>query len=1199
MATGGFSAMLNVPTLGRSSVVANDNDNDNERAQPSEPAADSNGDTGSARIPVIVAIGASAGGIHALQSVFAALPHDTGAAFVVVVHLDPEHRSEMPAIIAARTKMPVVQVGEHTRLQANHVYVIPPDRRLQMIEHEVSAMVFDQPRGQRSPIDLFFRSLAEQLGDGFAVILSGAGSDGAIGVRAVKEAGGIILVQDPNEAEYASMPRSAIATGVADFVLPARDIGKRLIDLIRIKENVSPPDIRNFDEELLRRILAHLRVRTGHDFSKYKRSTVLRRIARRMQVVRADDLKEYYDVMRDTAEEAQALLGDLLISVTTFFRDAEAFEKIARDVLPQLFQSREADETIRVWVSGCATGEEAYSFAIMLLEEAARHPLRPPMQVFGSDLDSRALAAAREGRFPLAIEADVSEDRLRRFFTREGEHYRVRQEVRDLVLFAVHDLLKDPPFSHVDLISCRNVLMYLDRELQEQVCNTFHYALNPGGYVFLGASETADNPAGLFRAIDRTARIYQSTALSGDKPRLLPRLLGPVRMREQIVQLGRTMSPTVALGEAAMHRRAIEQVAPPSMLIDESHRVIHLSENAGRYVMPSGGPLSGDAVDLVRPELRFELRSALNRVFEQREPTLSLPVLVRFNGAPHRVHLQVKPVLESAAPEPRAAIVMFIEGESVDEALVTTDRKADNEAVRRLTQELELTQTRLRTVREESDAANEELRAANEELQSINEEYRSTSEELETSKEELQSINEELQTVNSELKLKLEAISRAHSDLQNLVAATEIGTLFLDSGLRIKRFTDRVTDLFRITLTDEGRPITDFAHQLEYDDLVKDARAVLAELTPVRREIRSRGGRWYDMRVRPYRTVDDKIDGVVLTFVDVSERHQVAQQLRESERRLGQEQHLVELSRDPIFVWDFDRGIIDWNRGSEELYGYTREEALGRQNEQLLNTTVPGSSFSQLRQTLLKDGSWAGELRQRTKDGKELIVEGRMALQSFDGGRLVLETGRDVTARRASEQRQRLLVRELTHRVRNILSVIQAVARYTLRSDVPREQLVDRFDGRLAALANAHNLLVQSEWKGADLRDLARQQLGAYATDNPDRVRIAGEPILLPPDLATPFGLVLHELATNAAKHGALSNNAGQVTADWSTNGRNNERFLTFEWKEADGPAVQQPGAQGFGSTLIDTAIPGAKVNREFRRDGFACRIQLPLPESA
>ena len=342
---------------------------------------------------------------------------------------------------------------------------------------------------------MFFRSVAEQLGDGFAVVLSGSGSDGAIGVRAVKETGGIILVQDPNEAEYASMPRSAIATGCADFVLPVKALAKRIVDLIRSRESVSVPDIRNFDEELLRRIIAHLRVRTGHDFSKYRRSTVLRRIARRMQVTRADDLKEYHDVMRDNPDEAKALLGDLLISVTTFFRDSAAFETVARDVLPEFFRSRAPDEAVRVWVSGCATGEEVYSLAILILEEASRHQVRPQIQIFGSDLDARALASGREGRFPIAIEADVSEERLRRFFVREGDHYRVRQEVRDSVLFAVHDLLKDPPFSHIDLISCRNVLIYLDREMQEQVCSTFQYALNPGGYLFLGTPRRSSGAA--------------------------------------------------------------------------------------------------------------------------------------------------------------------------------------------------------------------------------------------------------------------------------------------------------------------------------------------------------------------------------------------------------------------------------------------------------------------------------------------------------------------------------------------------------------------------------------------------------------------------------------------------------------------------------------------------------------------------------
>jgi two-component system, chemotaxis family, CheB/CheR fusion protein len=803
-------------------------------------------------LPVLVGIGASAGGIRALQALFGRLPAKTGAAYVVVTHLDPQRRSELPQILAGQTQMPVIQVEATEDLKPNHVYVIPPDRRLQIVDRRLSAVRFNEPHGHRAAIDLFFRSMAERVGDGLSVILSGAGSDGALGVKAVKEAGGIILVQDPAEAEYSSMPRSAIATGVADFILPVQDLAAKLVELIALKRSgaISPEPA--LDEDALRRILSHLRIRTGHDFSKYKRSTVVRRIARRMQVTRTQDLQEYYEVLRDRAEEAQALLGDLLISVTAFFRDAEVFSTLQSQVLPRLFEARDVSQPIRVWVAGCATGEEAYTVAMLLLEEAARHDARPPMQVFGSDLDAGALATAREGWYSAAIEADVNEDRLRRYFTREGDGYRVRPELRDVVLFAAHDLLKDPPFSRINVLSCRNLLIYLDRELQEQVCGTFHYALRPGGFLIVGAAETADNPPGLFRAIDRNARIYQSMANIGEPPRLPPRLLGPVPIREPAIPFARAVSPGSVLSEAVRHRIAIEQSAPPSMLADEAHRVVHLSNSAGRFIAPSGGPLSGDVVDLVRPELRFELRSALTRAFEQREPSLSLPIPVRFNGKPTRVQLLVKPVSPEDPNESPQAIVMFIEGHAIDEIREGPGAQQQvNDTVRRLTEELELSQSRMRTMREESESANEELRAANEELQSINEEYRSTSEELETSKEELQSINEELQTVNSELKIKLDATSRAHSDLQNLMAATDIGTLFLDSALRIKRFTERITELFSITPADEGRPITDFAHRLEYEDLIRDTRAVLADLVPVRREVRSRTDRWYDMRIRP------------------------------------------------------------------------------------------------------------------------------------------------------------------------------------------------------------------------------------------------------------------------------------------------------------------------------------------------------------
>jgi two-component system CheB/CheR fusion protein len=815
-----------------------------------------------------------------------------------------------------------------------------------------------------------------------------------------------------------------------------------------------------------------VRVRTGHDFSKYKRSTVLRRITRRMQVTRTDDLKDYHNFLRENAEEAQALLGDLLISVTTFFRDIEAFEALKIHVIPRLFDAKSMSDTVRIWVPGCATGEEAYSIAMVVLEEAARHDNRPSVQVFGSDLDTRALAMAREGLYPAAIEADVSEERLRRFFVHEGDHYRVRRELRDIVLFAAHSVLKDPPFSRVDLISCRNLLIYLDRELQQQVCCTFHYALNPGGYLVVGSSETAENPPGLFLALDRKSRIYQSSANPNDKPRLLPRLLGGLGTRETYVGPGRPLTPSAALNEASIHRHAIEQVAPPNLLVDPAHRVVHLSEHAGRFLQPAGGPMSGDVVDLARPELRFELRAALHRAFELGQSTLSLPILIRFNGAPHRVHFQVMPVLEENEARPRHAVVLFIEGEAVEQdGFLPDPRAASDETVRRLSEELQLTQARLRTTREESEAANEELRAANEELQSINEEYRSTSEELETSKEELQSINEELQTVNSELKLKLEAVSRAHSDLQNLMAATDFGTLFLDAGLRIKRFTKPVTDLFRITPSDEGRPVTDFAHQLVYDDLVKDAETVLTHLSPIRREVRSRDNRWYDVRLRPYRTVDDKIDGVVVTFVDVSDR-------------------------------------------------------------------------------------------------------------------------------KAWEERQKLLLGELSDRIKNTLAVVQSIAHQTQRHSTSAEDFVARFDGRLRALGTAHTLLVDSDWHGADLGALAREQLAAYASDGPDRVRIEGGQVMLTPDLATPFGLVLHELATNAAKHGALSQPGGSVNLHWRVDARNNQRTLTVLWKEHGGPVVPRPGPSGFGGMLIEKSIPKAVVRREFLADGMVCTIEIPLVEA-
>lgn len=1154
--------------------------------------------------PPIVGIGASAGGVKALQNLIEALPDEPNAAFVVVVHLDPETRSQLAGILAARTKMPVIRVEDTVKLENNHIYVIAPNSRLVLADHTISALPFDEPRSQRAPIDLFFRSLAEQHMDGcaYAVILTGAGADGANGVKSVKGAGGIVLVQDPNEAEYPSMPRSAIAVEVADFVLPVRMLATQLVELLNDGHASLPVAERSDDEEMLRKILGHLRVRIGHDFSLYKRATILRRIARRVQVTRKESLAEYYRFLRENTEEAQALFADFLISVTTFFRDPNAFDILAKDVIPQLFEGKETSGSIRIWVPGCATGEEAYTIGILLLEEAARRDLRPEIQVFGSDLDGAALAVAREGRFPATIEADVTEERLHRFFQSEGEYYRVRRELRDIVLFASHSLLRDPPFSRVDMVSCRNLLIYLDRELQHQVCNTFNYALNPGGFLFLGASETADQPSGLFRPVNRDARIYRSVLNGGEKRAPLPMLLGP----RQVSELGPSISipPSISRSSAgsSLHRQMLERIAPPSMLVDENFRAVHLSENAGRFLQLSGGPVSTDATEMVRDELRFDLRTALHQAFERGEPSLSMPLSVRFNGSRHRVYLQVKPVVEENNMA-RYALVLFIEGEALEqsEALESgpddTERAISDETIKQLQEELQLVHVRLRAIREESDATNEELRAANEELQSINEEYRSTSEELETSKEELQSINEELQTVNNELKLKLESISRAHSDLQNLMAATDFGTLFLDPSLRIKRFTPRLMELFNITASDEGRPITNFTHQLDYNELADHARKVLKDLVPVEHEVESRNGGWYLVRIRPYRTVDDKIDGVVATFVDITGRRQAEEALRASEERLRQEIRLVELSRSPIFVWDFDDGIVQWNRGSEQLYGYSRQEAIGSRKELLLQTEIPGSSFESLRAMLLENGNWSGHLLHRTKDGRVLNVESQIELVSLGERRLVLESTRDVTDQKNWERRRQLLISELSHRVSNTLAVVQSIARQTLRTTGSPDNFVELFEGRIGALARAHKLLVEARWESAEFGDLARGQLAAYLTDDPHRLRLEGEPVALPPEFATPFGLVLHELATNAAKYGALSVPTGQVSLSWRLEEEDGVRLFRISWKESGGPQVMAPERTGFGGSLIERGLPGAIVTREFVSEGLICAIELALPE--
>jgi two-component system CheB/CheR fusion protein len=1029
-----------------------------------------------------VGIGTSAGGVRALQMFFESIPDDVDAAFVVVLHLDPERQSELPNILAARTKMPVTQVSGLTPVEPRHVYVIPPNRQLRVTDHHLAITEFDEPRWQRAPIDLFFRSLASQGGDDFAIILTGAGSDGSVGIKAVKEAGGIILVQDPDEAEYGSMPRSAVATGLADFVLPVREIAARLPELMRNRPHPPSDDLTETDGEAMPRILSHLKVRSGHDFSSYKKSTVRRRIARRMQVQRAATMADYLGILRENPSEAQALFADLLISVTTFFRDTSAFDKLAVSVVPRLFDSKGVSDTIRVWVPGCATGEEAYSIAILLLEEAARHEIRCGLQVFASDLDDNALAVAREGRYPIAIEADMTEERSKRFFAREGDHFRVTRELRDVVLFAKHSLLRDPPFSRVDLISCRNVLIYLDREVQHEVCTTFHFALHRSGYLFLGSSENADNPVGMFRALDREARIYQRTSVPAEV-RVTPRS-GAVAFGFEPLPT-RTATAFRAPIEAGVHREALEHLAPPSIIVDASYRVMHLSEHAGRYLQPSGGTLTNDVTELAREELRFDIRAALNRVFAHDEASLSGPIGVRFNGTARRVYLQTRP-LQSEPSASRAAIVFFFEGEALGESAPPSTNvveQASDAQMKQLLQELQFSQSQLRNSREEYEGANEELRAANEELQSVNEEYRSTAEELETSKEELQSINEELQTVNSELKTKLESVSRAHSDVQNLMAATDVGILFVDPKLRINRFTPRVSELFNIAPGDEGRSITDFTHRLDYDDLAGDVRKVLRDLDSSEREVRGKDGSWYLTRLKPYRTVEDKIDGVVVTFVDIGERRRTESALRDSESQM------------------------------------------------------------------------------------------------------------------------RILVGELQHRTRNLIGVVMAMVDRAAVSGRTLDDFKTSLRDRLMALARVQGLLSRAApGNGVAFDELLASELSPQSADEDGDVTLDGpKGVMLRSSSVQALAMALHELTTNAAKHGALGQKNGRLHVRWRVQAENDLPWILVDWKESGVQTAQpldEPRGAGNGRRLIEDALPyqfGARTTFVIEHDGVHCTIALAL----
>jgi two-component system CheB/CheR fusion protein len=824
----------------------------------------------------------------------------------------------------------------------------------------------------------------------------------------VKEHGGAAFVQNPREAEFNEMPRNSIATDLVDEVLPVAQIPAKIIayqdSAGRIDIPVDPEERPEDQQRALREIFTQLRVRTGHDFSNYKRPTLLRRIERRINIHNLPDPPSYAAFVRDSAEEAQALLKDVLISVTNFFRDAEQFKFLESDVIPRLFENKGSADAVRIWCVGCATGEEAYSIGILCAEFAAGLIDAPKVQIFATDIDESAIATARDGLYSLNDAADVSPERLRRFFTKEGEEYRINREIREMVLFANHNVIKDPPFSHLSLVTCRNLLIYLNQAAQERVMETLHFALDPGGYLFLGTSESVDGATDLYATISREHHVYQSRQ-TGPRPYPVPDTTPTFRferMTPTAPRRERRSLDRITFGD--LHQQLLEHYAAPSVLVNEEYDIVHLSEHAGRFLQVPGGDASNNLLKLVLPEIRLELRSALYQAVQRNTNVEAVGIKVRIDNEIEVLNIRVRPVLKSQDTARGFLLVMFEPG--------STDIQSEEEQVFRsgepieiqLEEELARSKAQLRSSSEQYEIQAEELKASNEELQAMNEELRSAAEELETSKEELQSINEELRTVNQELKVKVEETTIASNNLHNLINSTDVGTIFLDRGLRVQLFTPSARKLFNLIPADHGRPLSDITHRLEYQDLIHDAEAVLEKLHTLEREVSSTDGRHFLMRIVPYRTSEDRINGVVVSLLDISARITAESELRQTEDRM---RLIVESAKDyAIFTTDLDRNINSWNSGAQAMFGHAESQILGKPSDILFteedqSAGVPESEA----QKALSSGRAENERWHSRKDGSRFYGSGLAMPLRDDAGKAIglVKIMRDLTREKQAQ----------------------------------------------------------------------------------------------------------------------------------------------------------------------------------------------------
>ncbi|HEX7412254.1 MAG TPA: chemotaxis protein CheB, partial [Bacteroidales bacterium] len=885
-------------------------------------------DLNSGKFP-IVGIGASAGGLEALEQFLSNVHENSGMAYVVIQHLDPTQKGMLPELLQRISKMKVFQVKDRMAIKSNCVYVIPPNKSMSMLKGVLHLFEPIEARGLRLPIDFFFRSLADdQKERGIGVILSGMGSDGSIGLSAIKEKNGTVVVQDPAAAKYDSMPRNAIDSVQVDIVAPANELPAKIMDFLKhVPVAKSDPEIEIKDKNSLEKIIILLRTYTGNDFSLYKKNTMYRRIERRMGIHKIDKIFSYVRFLQENPKEVAILFKELMIGVTNFFRDTIVWEKLKESVIPDVISKMEASSILRAWVPGCSTGEEAYSLAMVFKE--ALEKISPhggfSLQIFATDIDTEAINIARKGIFPATITTDVSPDRLKRFFVRTDEGYRVNAEIREMVVFAQHNIIMHPPFTKIDIISCRNLLIYMDTELQRKLLGLFYNCIKPEGIMLLGSAETLGTYSHLFNPVDAKLKIFKR-AVTTVIPDLFDFPSSSSRTKPTNIEKQIPVNSTKNIQTLA-DQLLLEHFSPAGVLVNGDGDIIYISGRTGKYLEPAVGKANLNIYAMLREGLRKDFPAAFRKAIMKKEAVVLRNIKVGTNGGSQTLNINIQWIDKPESLNGTVMIIFTDVPEITDIMLRAKKGKKTLKSIGQSDLEKELLRAReeVQNTLEEMQTSQEELKSTNEELQSTNEELQSTNEELTTSKEEMQSLNEELQTVNAELQSKVDDFSKVNNDMKNLLDSTDIATLFLDKELNIRRYTNQATKIFKLIKSDIGRPFTDQVSDLVYPELVADALEVLRTLVFIQKQIPTKDDRWFTIRIMPYRTFDDRIDGLVITFVNHSDLKQVEVKLNETEQvnRL-----LLNSSSDVIIKLSTDWKILEFNFEAEKYFGKKREHAV-------------------------------------------------------------------------------------------------------------------------------------------------------------------------------------------------------------------------------------------------------------------------------